>query len=157
MKGRHTNLPSPFLMYTKEEHKIIATFKSLGINITRCRIAVLKMFNLHKEALPTSYINKFFSGTFDRISVYRALKLFIRKGILLRIPNTEGEIRYLLIQNNNSNYAISKTQVAYFVCTCCDQMKMLDEPVFQQFKLPDNIKANQCYFLIEGICKSCDG
>jgi len=144
-------------MYTKEEHSIIATLKNLGIHITRCRIAVLKMFNLHKEALPTSYINKYFFGTIDRISVYRALKLFIRKGILLSIPNNEGEIRYLLIQNNNTDYAINKTQVAYFVCTSCNQMKILNEPVFQQFKMPDNLKANQCYFLIEGICKSCDG
>jgi len=144
-------------MYTKEEHTIIATLQSLGIHITRCRIAVLNMFNLQKEALPTSYIYKYFSGKLDRISVYRALKLFIQKGILLKIPGTEGEIRYLLIQNNNANYATGKTQVAYFVCTCCDQMKVLDEPVFQQFKLPDNLKANQCYFLIEGICKSCDG
>ncbi len=144
-------------MYTAEEHKIIATLKSLGIHITRCRIAVFKMFYHHNEALPTSYINKYFLGSIDRISVYRALKTFIQKGILLRIPNTEGEIRYMLMQNNTSNSVICKTQVAYFLCTCCEQMKMLDEPVFQQFQLPENINANQCYFLIEGTCKSCDG
>jgi len=143
-------------MYTKEEPTIIATLKSLGINITRCRIAVFTMFKLHKKALPTSYINKYFSGTLDRTSVYRALKLFIHKGILLRIPNSEGELRYMFKQKDPENYASDKTKVAYFVCTSCDQMSILDESVFQQFILPDNIKSNQCYFVIEGICKCCD-
>jgi len=143
-------------MYTSEEHKIIATLKSLGIHITRCRIAVFKMFYHHNEALPTSYINKYFSGSIDRISVYRVLKIFIQKGILLRIPNTEGEMRYMLSNDKKDNSAIGKKQVAYFVCTSCEQMKLLDEPVFDQFKLPENINANHCYFLIEGLCKSCD-
>ncbi len=59
-------------------------------------------------------------------------------------------------QKDPENYASDKTKVAYFVCTSCDQMSILDESVFQQFILPDNIKSNQCYFVIEGICKCCD-
>jgi len=63
----------------------------------------------------------------------------------------------MLMQNSNSISVISKTQIAYFVCSCCEQMKLLDDPVFQQFKLPENIKVNHCYFFIEGVCKSCEG
>lgn len=144
-------------MYTAEEYKIIGTLKSLGIHITRCRIAVFKMFYHHNEALPTSYINKYFSGSIDRISVYRALKTFIQKGILLRIPNTEGEIRYMLSHNKKDGSAIGKTQLAYLVCTSCEKMKLLDESVFQQFTLPENLCVKHCHVLLEGVCTKCEG
>jgi len=142
-------------MYNAEEHKILTILKSADIHVTRCRIAVYKMFVRHKEALPTSYINKYLSGILDRTSVYRALKLFIQKGILVRIPNTEGEIRYILTQHIANKSAFTQPQVACFVCTCCQQTELLDESIFQRFKLPKSINANQWYFLIEGVCKKC--
>ena len=144
-------------MYTKEDHKIIATFKSFGISITKSRLAVFKLFGQKKEALATSYINEYFSKTLDRISIYRSLKLFLKKGILLRIPNIDGEIRYLLVQNNATNNGTNKNRVTYFVCTNCDQMKMLDAPIFQKIKIPNSVNAKQCYFVIEGICDGCEG
>jgi len=144
-------------MYTTEEHTIIATLKSLGINITRCRIDVFKMFYHHNKALPTSFINKYFSGSIHRISVYRALKTFIQKGILLRIPGKDGEINYIFCHNKKNGTVTDKTQVAYFLCTSCEQMIMLSDPIFQRFKLPGNIKVNHCYFFMEGVCKSCEG
>jgi len=143
-------------MYTAEEHLIITKLKSYGIHISKCRVTVFKLFIQHKKALTISFINRYFSGSLDRISVYRVLIFFIQKKILFKIPNPQGEIRYVLSPSYEHDLTINNKQKTYFMCTCCEEIQILNDPFFQQFKLPDSINAHQSYLYIEGLCKSCD-
>lgn len=144
-------------MYTAEEHKIVAKLRGNGIHITKSRVTVFKMLCRHKDTLSVSYINKYFSGSVNRVCVYRALKVFLQKGLLTKVPNAAGETKYILSINEKTGANNSKIQVAYFVCTSCERMTVLDETVFCPFKLPENLKVKHCHVLIEGVCTKCDG
>ena len=59
---------------------------------------------------------------------------FIHKKILFKIPNPQGEIRYVLSPSYEHDLTISNKQKTYFMCTCCEEIQMLNDPFFQQFK-----------------------
>ncbi len=143
-------------MYTTEEYKIIATLRGYGIHITKGRVAVFKMLCRHRDTLSVSYINKYFSGSIDRVCVYRALKVFLQKGLLAKVPNASGETKYILSINEKIGSDSNKIHVAYFVCTSCEKMTVLDETVFCPFTLPENLSITHCHVLMEGVCPKCD-
>jgi Fur family transcriptional regulator, ferric uptake regulator len=143
-------------MYSKQEHKIKDTLKALGIGCTKCRLKVYLLFHTKKKALPISFINKYFDGILDRISVYRALKLFLQKGILYKLPNINGDIAYALSNTSSINTSNKLVQTSYFLCSHCEKSTLLEILPTKHFKLPTHITVSKSYFCFEGICKQCE-
>jgi Fe2+ or Zn2+ uptake regulation protein len=80
----------------------------------------------------------------------------LQKGLLTKVPNAAGETECILSIHEKIGSDNNKIQVAYFVCTSCERMTVLDETVFCPFTLPENLKITHCHVLIEGVCTKCD-
>ncbi|MEP6713477.1 MAG: hypothetical protein ABJA37_13720 [Ferruginibacter sp.] len=142
-------------MYTAEEHKIIATLKGHGIQITQNRIFIFRLLCEHKNALSITYINKYFTGNIDRISLYRTLKIFEKKRLLVKVPNPASEATYLFKGNESILVSKQNKKAAYFICTACKSITLLNESIFDKFRLPVNLSVTQCHIIIEGVCNIC--
>ena len=79
----------------------------------------------------------------------------MQKGLLTKVPNAAGETKYILSINEKIG-SENKIQVAYFVCTSCESITVLDETVFSPFSMPENLKIKHCHVLLEGVCTRCD-
>lgn len=144
-------------MYTAEEHKIITTLKGHGIHVTQNRVTVFRLLCEHKDALSITYINKYFTGIMDRISLYRTLKVFEKKRLLLKVPNAASEATYIFNGSESTSSSPQKKALAYFICTCCKSITLMNETIFRSFRLPANLAVKHCHIIIEGVCSNCKG
>ena len=142
-------------MYTTDDHTIIERLKKHSIGITKNRVIIFKLFLEHKDALSISYINKNFTTIVDRVTIYRALKLFLKKGLLLKVPNTEIETTYCF--NEKEVFAEKKcnNQLAYLICTDCKSVTLISDFNFHPLIFPSHLNVKQCRIFIEGACKNC--
>lgn len=141
-------------MQTAEDYKIIEKLKKHGLSATKNRILLLKFFCNHEKAFSVSFLNKYFAKTIDRISLYRTLKLLQIKGFLLKIPDSEAGVAYLFTDGLGKDK--NENRDAYFVCTRCRQMTLLDNAIFNSFHINDYPGIKKCHVIIEGECNDCE-
>jgi len=136
--------------------ELITILKDRGIYVTNTRIAVFRIMHEHKGTINASQIHKLAPARLDRVSVYRALQAFHKKGLIAEIPGTKGWPKYLVTNtgNNKTNKA-SRVQV-YFVCRKCGTVEA--GKTFHSIDefLPDKREVSNCELILEGICSSCD-
>jgi Fur family ferric uptake transcriptional regulator len=142
-------------MYGLIEQKLILKLKKHKVHLTKNRIAVYKFLIESKSALSVSLITKNSEKLLDRISVHRALRYFVKKGLVEIVPNTKGNAKYILAASNN-NLAIDRTnKSAYFVCSTCQKTELVLEPVYITIGTEIEKKINKYSLIIEGICSKC--
>jgi Fur family ferric uptake transcriptional regulator len=142
-------------MYGLIEQKLILKLKEHKVHLTKNRIAVYKFLIESKTALSVSLITKNSEKLLDRISVHRALRYFVKKGLVEIVPNTKGNAKYILAASNN-NLAIDRTnKSAYFVCSTCQKTELVLEPVYITIGTEIEKKINKYSLIIEGICSKC--
>ena len=142
-------------MYTNERNKIIETLKTNGIHITHNRVTLYELIREQKSALSINYINKHFCSIINRVSIYRIIKIFIKKGLLIKVINAEKETAYILNDIEIAKIKPIKNRIAYFICISCKSTIMLNEIIYKSFKLPPNMEVTNCQLIVEGKCKNC--
>ncbi|WP_189584254.1 Fur family transcriptional regulator [Mongoliitalea lutea] len=124
--------------------------KSHGIKPNTNRSLVIKCFIDDHRAHSLCTLHEILKGQMDRTTVYRNLILFTDKGILKKIPCSDGNFLFALITTKESN-----CNSPSFRCKCCQKVEEL--PELPQGYL-DQID-NKYYFLesiaLEGYCKDC--
>jgi Fur family ferric uptake transcriptional regulator len=142
-------------MYGLIEQKLILKLKEHKVHLTKNRIAVYKFLIESKTALSVSLITKNSENLLDRISVHRALRYFVKKGLVEIVPNTKGNAKYILAASNN-NLAIDRgNKNAYFVCSTCQKTELVLEPVYITIGSEIEKQINKYSLIIEGICTKC--
>jgi len=130
--------------------------KARGIYITPTRIIVFKIILEHKGTINAAQIHKLASFRLDRVSVYRALQAFLKKGLILTVPNSRGWPKYLIknLAENKYHTKPDKTTI-YFICTNCGAVKTTKtlKPIAQL--LPGNHQIETCQLIVEGRCSDC--
>ena len=134
------------------EQEVVAILKNNNIPITHNRVIVFQLLKANKRVQSISSIIKLSATPLDRISVYRTLQCFVKKGIALIVPNNDRSADYILVEKMDT--ALDSNQ-SYFVCTCCHHKELVHVP----FNLTENnftqyqvIKFN---LLLEGLCTNC--
>ena len=123
------------------------------ISETPFRKEVLAIFKKHNNAISLSIIEKELKG-YNRITLYRTIKIFLEKGIIHQIT----------LSGNESNYAICKEecdtgthhhQHIHFKCNSCNKIFCVEVDKFPTIKLP-KYKINQFEIQAAGLCQSCN-
>lgn len=125
-----------------------------GLSATKNRIQLLQLFCNHEKALSIGFLNKYFAKKIDRVSLYRALKLLQAKGFLLKIPDSETGVAYLFTDKTAKDKIDNRD--AYFVCTRCRKMTLLDNSIFNAFRITDYPGTKKCHVILEGECTDCE-
>lgn len=142
-------------MQLLDDQTIVAKLKQYRVYVTRTRIAVLKILLQQKGAVSVHHIRKV-SADLDRVSVYRSLSLFLKKGLIITLPGITGYPQYLmsdfLEQDNVGN---DHSQRVYFICRRCGHAELVRQPVILSIQKPGYYEINNCNIILEGKCSGC--
>ncbi len=121
---------------------------------TACREAVLAYFNDEDIALSHGNIEKHLSEQFDRVTIYRTLKVYVEKGILHKVLDEDG-LRYALCKEACASHDHHHDHV-HFKCIACGKTTCLDQIHVPAVQLPSGYQNNEINLLIRGICNVCN-
>lgn len=127
--------------------------KDFNLRTTPGRQEVLQIFLKSKFALAHADIEQEVPKEFDRVTLYRTLKTFLDKGLIHKVLDDEGGLKYALCNKNCSTAHHSHNHV-HFKCTICGQTSCLEVEI-PKIKLPAGYKPNETNLLIQGSCINC--
>jgi len=134
----------------KVSETLLRDFK---LRSTPNRQEILHLFLQKEYALSHADIEKEIDNSLDRVTVYRTLKTFLDKGLIHKVLDDEGSLKYALC-NAACTTAEHHHDHVHFKCTKCGQTCCLNTEV-PAVKLPKGYRANSVNLLIQGICERC--
>jgi Fur family ferric uptake transcriptional regulator len=127
--------------------------KDFRLRTTASRQAILHLFLQKNYALSHGDIENAIDDSLDRVTVYRTLKTFLDKGLIHKVLDDQGSLKYALC-NDPCNAGTHHHDHVHFKCTKCGQTNCLDVTV-PPIKLPKGYKMKEVNLLIQGICELC--
>jgi Fur family ferric uptake transcriptional regulator len=127
--------------------------KDFRLRTTDSRQAILKLFLQKDYALSHGDIENAIDNSLDRVTVYRTLKTFLDKGLIHKVLDDEGSLKYALCSETCSSREHHHDHV-HFKCIKCGQTTCLDVEA-PAVKLPRGFKAKEVNLLIQGVCAQC--
>lgn len=128
--------------------------RSHQLRSTPSRSKILHLFLTSGHALSYSDIEKEVASSFDRVTVYRTLKSFVDKGVVHKVLDDGGSLKYALC-SDHCHDADHHHDHVHFKCTQCGQTNCLDQVDIPDVKLPKGYKAEELNLLIQGTCQNC--
>jgi Fur family ferric uptake transcriptional regulator len=127
--------------------------KDFNLRSTPSRQEILHLFLKKEHALSHGDIEKQISNALDRVTVYRTLKTFLDKGLIHKVLDDEGSLKYALC-NEACTSAEHHHNHVHFKCTRCGQTNCLKIEI-PSVKLPKGYRAQELNLLIQGVCETC--
>ena len=127
--------------------------KQHQLRCTNCRLEILSLFFEKKVALSHSDIEERISDNIDRVSIYRTLKTFLDKGILHKVLDDTGTIKYALCTHCSEDE--HNHEHLHFKCIICLRTFCFNEIDIPNINLPKGYKVIESNMLVQGICREC--
>ena len=128
--------------------------KDFRLRTTQTRQEILHLFLRSDYALSHGDIEKEVDSSLDRVTVYRTLKTFLDKGLIHKVLDDAGGMKYALC-NEACSTANHHHDHVHFKCTKCGQTNCLQVEI-PGIKLPAGYQARELNLLIQGVCSNCD-
>jgi Fur family ferric uptake transcriptional regulator len=127
-----------------------------GIRHTNGREDILSMFLEHGHALSQPDLERKLIDKYDRVTIYRTLTLYLEKGILHKVLDDVGAMKYALCPDacHQANHHHAHDHV-HFKCLRCGNTTCLDQLEVPAIKLPAGYVLEECNLLMSGVCPSC--
>ena len=125
--------------------------RQLGIRVTPLRDDLIGLFiNNPGTAFSESELNEYVNGEFDRTSVYRSIKMLLKKVFIHKVICENGVLKYALTLKNNviRNHP-------HFQCTKCGKVSCLTQQKVPELMLPDGYQVSAINLLIRGVGPCC--
>jgi Fur family transcriptional regulator, ferric uptake regulator len=135
----------------KTQNQILKDFR---LRSTISRSAILDLFIHNDHALSYSDIEKEVAAAFDRVTVYRTLKTFLDKGVVHKVLDDGGSLKYALC-NDHCTSSDHHHDHVHFKCTKCGQTNCIEDVEVPAIKLPNGFVSKEINLLIQGICNKC--
>jgi Fur family ferric uptake transcriptional regulator len=128
--------------------------REYNLRQTTSRSAILRMFLRKSFALSYTDIETEIAEGFDRVTVYRTLKTFVDKGVVHKVLDDGGSLKYALC-TELCNSGGHHHEHVHFKCTNCGHTNCLEEVSIPEVLLPPGYKINEINLLIQGRCQKC--
>ncbi len=125
-----------------------------GMRITSTRKGVLNAFEKSSCAMSHGELESVIGESVDRVTLYRTLDLFEAKGILHRVVDKQGVVRYSRCKHDCSEAEHHDTHL-HFQCEVCDQVSCLPQVQIARPTIPQPYQINDWYMIATGVCASC--
>ncbi|MBW6497514.1 MAG: transcriptional repressor [Bacteroidales bacterium] len=133
-------------------NEIFSLLEKNKLSRTPCRIEVLKTLKLAGSALSEAEIREKIGDHFDRTTVYRTLRSFLKEDVIHSISLDGGGVRYAL--SPHKEVAHSSHHVHFF-CNDCNSVYCISHQAFETPELPKGFMAESFDLLIQGSCRKC--
>ena len=140
-----------FFNYMNEIYSLLEKTK---LSRTPCRIEILKTLKQAGSALSESEIRERIGEQYDRTTVYRTLRSFLRENVIHSIPLDGGEVRYAISPHHE---AMQSKHHVHFFCNECKSVYCISHKAFATPGLSVGFVAESFDLLIQGSCKKCNG
>ncbi|MFT6826886.1 MAG: Fur family ferric uptake transcriptional regulator [Roseivirga sp.] len=137
-----------------EEH-VKTLLKDHDLRLTQGRADVIEVFLNNNIAISHADIESAVDGNYDRVTIYRTLKSFLDRGVIHKILDDKGGIRYALCAEECHDGDHQHNHI-HFKCNTCEQTTCLEHVEIPSVKLPRSFTAEESNFLITGICDKCN-
>jgi Fur family ferric uptake transcriptional regulator len=136
------------------KERLISLLRQHHLNITHARIKILELFLNNENALDNHLIEKKVQHQLGRITIYRTLRSFLKKGIIHTIPTHDFSVHYALCKNSSDEQSHFDNHL-HFICENCGKAFCLDEKNISFAPLPNDYIINKVDVLLTGVCKIC--
>jgi Fur family ferric uptake transcriptional regulator len=123
------------------------------LRLTDCRIELLTFFSAHTVAVSHADLEIQFAK-FDRVTLYRTLATFLKKGLIHKIPDFSG-VHHYAICAENCHAGTHYDNHVHFKCSNCSQTRCLSHTTIPIVELPQGFTMRSATYLIEGYCDRC--
>lgn len=127
--------------------------KNYRLRLTPMRQEILQVFLGSTYALSHSDIERKVSDSSDRVTIYRTLKTFLDNGLIHKVLDSDGGLKYALCKEA-CTIAGHHHEHVHFKCVQCGQTSCLNIDI-PAVKLPAGFKVNEINLLIQGVCQTC--
>ena len=122
-----------------------------SIRNTSAKTYIQELILNSSVALSHTEIQSVTNGFCDRVTIYRVLERLLDEGIIHKIVNVEGVVKYAgchsCLDKHRHNHI-------HFSCQKCKSVTCLDD-VEPSFKLPKNYTVSEVNFTLSGLCPRC--
>ncbi|MEI6866013.1 transcriptional repressor [Flavicella sp.] len=126
--------------------------KSNQLSVTPFRKEVLSIIYNHKEAVPLSVFEQELKN-YNRITLYRTLKVFLEKKIIHEIAMSGQDTHYAICKEDCSTIK-HEHQHLHFKCKKCKTITCVSLTKFPKIELP-LYQIDQLELQATGLCNSC--
>ena len=123
------------------------------LNETPFRKEVIEIFSKYENAIPQSIIEKELKE-YDRITLYRTIKIFLEKGIIHEIA-IGGEVSNYALCKDECNVVGHHHQHIHFKCKKCSTVFCVEVDKIPTISIPD-YQIDELEIQATGLCKSCN-
>jgi len=128
---------------------------SHGLRLTNSREEILNIFLGHKTALSQPEIEKELHSC-DRVTIYRTLATYLEKGILHKVLDDVGAMKYALCAESCHSDHYHAHDHIHFKCNVCGNTTCVEDIHVPTLQLPQGFKMSEMNILIQGTCPSCN-
>jgi Fur family ferric uptake transcriptional regulator len=118
---------------------------------TKAKAKIQELIVRSDVALSHAEIQKLLNGLCDRVTIYRVLERLLEEGIIHKIVNVDGVVKYAGCHSCSAKHSHNHI---HFSCQKCKSVTCL-EGVEPSYKLPKNYKVSEMNFTLSGLCPQC--
>jgi Fur family transcriptional regulator, ferric uptake regulator len=133
-------------------NEIFSLLEKNKLSRTPCRIEILSTLQQSGSALSEAEIREKIGDHYDRTTVYRTLRNFLKQDVIHSISLDGGEVRYALTPQKDMAHS---SHHVHFFCTDCSGVFCISHQAFHTPELPAGFKAESFDLLIQGSCRKC--
>ena len=115
-------------------------------------LAVLAVLQSSPYALSGAEIEQRLRPASDRITLYRTLCTFEKKGLIHRVIDHSETVRYAVCPEPTEAGA---SDHVHFKCTACQHIYCLGQVAVPKVVLPGQYQAVRADYLLSGVCARC--
>ena len=136
--------------------EVKSILKDYKLRQTDCREEILSVFMGKTHALAHADVEGQLTEQFDRVTVYRTLKTFLDKGLIHKVLDDEGGVKYAICKDNcHSEDHQHHHDHVHFKCNNCGLTTCLDHVTIPSIILPEGYQRVETSLLVQGVCKNC--
>lgn len=128
--------------------------RDADLKITTTRLSLLEVFFDHECALSYHDLEEKTNQTLDKVTVYRALKIFEEKGIIHQVMDNSGSVKYALCSNDCDSHNHHDHHL-HFKCLECENTFCIDHVEITLPDLPKGYVVKDYDLLVKGVCANC--
>ena len=124
-----------------------------NLRVTDCRKDILSMFLKSNFALSQAYLEESLPDSYDRVSIYRNLRSFEENGLIHKVLDDFGIMKYALCQSECKEE--HHHDHVHFKCLKCGKTICLDTVNIPSISLPEGFSKEEANLLVTGVCNIC--
>lgn len=118
---------------------------------TKAKTKIKELIISSSVALSQGEIQNSLKGFCDRVTIYRVLERLLDEGLIHKIVNTDGVIKFASCQSCSVKHSHNHI---HFSCQKCKSVTCLED-VEPTYKLPKSYKVSEMNFTLSGLCPQC--